>query len=174
MRRKKTLLWIGAVVLFLTTGCAGSWNRMDPQSDVKLQSPCVTGNPVYFTYSIRETLHVKVTLENQKAYDAVQMGLFMLQHARDKEEEKVPSIEDQAFFPEFFVMINVDISDGLLLISEEEAKNFARAMYLGYQKKVVPSDYLISTRKSRLLEDIVMPKAAVEKSMSSLPNQNTS
>ena len=44
-------------------------------------------------------------------------------------------------------------------------------MYLGYQKKVVPSDYLISTRKSRLLEDIVMPKADVEKSLSSLPKQ---
>jgi hypothetical protein len=168
------LLLVSAVILCLTTGCAASWNRMAPQSEVKVQPPCVDDIPLYFTYSIRETLHVKVKLENQKAYDAVQMGLYMLQHARKGEEKKVPSVEDPDFFPEFFVMINVDISDGLLLISEEEAKNFARAMYLGYQKKVVPTDYLISTRKSRLLEDIIVQKPEVEKGLSSLSGQKTS
>jgi hypothetical protein len=160
------VLWVGVVLLILSSGCAGSWNRMDPENEATLNTPSVCGTPLYFTYAIRENLQVKVTLENQKAYDAVQMGLYMLQHARAKDGERVPGIEEPDFFPEFFVMINVDISDGLLLITEEEAKNFARAMYLEYQKKVVPSDYLISTRKSRLLEDIMLPKPDVEKGLS--------
>jgi hypothetical protein len=39
-------------------------------------------------------------------------------------------------------MVNVDVSDGLLYISEKEAIEFSRAMFAEYQKKVTPEDHL--------------------------------
>lgn len=162
MKRVNTLLWVAAVFLFLTTGCTASRNNMGSHSAPTLHSPGVGSGEVYFTYPLGETLNVKVTFENREACDAVEMGLYLLRQTNGEDEEEVPFVEDQAFFPKYLVMINVDISDGLLLISENEAKHFAHAKYLEYQKKVVPSDYLPSKHQRRLLEDIKVPKTDKE------------
>jgi len=168
VKRANTLFCVGALVLFLVTGCTSTWNRMESQGIPKLSAPGEGSGELYFTYSISQRLNVKVTLENQKAYDAVQMGLYLLRQTKPEcERAQVPSVEDAAFFPQYFVMINVDISDGLLTISENEAKNFARSMYLDYQKKIVPAEYLISNQKQRLLEDIQLPKTNGQRTLSS-------
>lgn len=45
-------------------------------------------------------LDAQVTIENRSAYDAVQLGLILLNKCRIK--GYVPAIEEQEFFPEFF------------------------------------------------------------------------
>jgi hypothetical protein len=97
------------------------------------------------------------------------MGLYLLQKTKGKVEKEVPNIEDDAFFPEYFVMVNIDIKDGLLYVSENEAKVFAHAMYIEYQKEVVPSGFLEKKHKRRLMEDFFGPKTNGKGTLSSLP-----
>jgi len=149
MKRLLKFLCIG--ILICCIGCTTmSWNRMGLS---EVQDP--KENSIHFVYSINETLSVKITLENQRTYDAIQLGLYLLQSI--EEDQKIPGIENEKFFPKYFAMINIDISDGLLFISEKEAKNFVCDIYLEYQKKVVPPNYLNNHQK-RLLEEIIRSK----------------
>ena len=147
---KKLLRFLCICMLICYLGCAASWNRINLSEvpDPKEESIC-------FIYSINETLSVKITLENQRTYDAIQLGLYLLQYM--EEDEQIPGVEDEKFFPKYFAMINIEIEDGLLFISEKEAKNFVCDMYLEYQKKVVPPNYLDDKQK-RLLEEIIRSK----------------
>jgi len=53
--------------------------------------------------------------------------------------------------------LNTNISDGLLFISEKEAKDFVCRIYNEYQHRIVPSNYLKITKK-RLLKEIIKKK----------------
>ncbi|MBU0755110.1 MAG: hypothetical protein KJ645_08205 [Planctomycetes bacterium] len=108
---------------------------------------------LHFTYPIQEGLDVKVSFENQKTYDAAQLGLFLL--ATKEHQAKVTSVEASEFFPKYLTLINMDIKDGLLFISEKEATNFARASYISYQKEITSPDYLNSMKEHRVLEDVL-------------------
>lgn len=140
-------------MLVFCLGCTASWNRMtlSEMPDPREESICL----IYSLEKIDKNLKVKITLENQRTYDAIQLGLYLLQYM--EEDEQIPSVEDEKFFPKYFAMINIEIEDGLLFISEKEAKNFVCDMYLEYQKKVVPPNYLDDKQK-RLLEEIIRSK----------------
>ena len=108
-----------------------------------------------FTYKVRENLDVQVTFENETAYDAVQLGLSLLNKCQDK--RYIPGVEEAAFFPEFFAMVNIDIQDGLLFISEKEAVNFASFMFTEYQRKVLPPDRVKSLSKRPVVDQYIVP-----------------
>jgi hypothetical protein len=110
-----------------------------------------------FTYKVRENLDVQVIFENETAYDAVQLGLSLLNKFSDK--EYVPGVEEEDFFPKFFAMINVETRDGLLYISEKEAVAFATTMYLEYQRKVMPSERAVQIRKREVVDQDIIPSS---------------
>ncbi len=118
---------------------------------IKPKSDRCLFTPLQFSYQIRDSLDAQVTFENRKAYNAVQLGLTLLNKCRIK--DYVPAIEEQEFFPEFFAMVNINVSDGLLYISEKEAIDFSRAMYVEYQKKVTPEDHLKAMRQRQVVEN---------------------
>jgi len=105
------------------------------------------------TYPLKEGLSLEVTFENQRAQDASQLGLFMLSKTEDR--EKVVSVEDAEFFPKYFAIINSNIDDGLLFISEKEARSFVQAAYLQYQSSVTSKVDLQKYRKTHVLTEIV-------------------
>jgi hypothetical protein len=65
----------------------------------------------------------------------------------------VPAIEEEEFFPEFFAMVNINLSDGLLYILEKEAVAFSKAMFAQYQNKVTPEDHLQAMRQRQVVEN---------------------
>ncbi len=103
-----------------------------------------------YSYPIDDTLEVKVEFESMRAVNACQLGLSMLSKARDLETPI--RVENSEFFPEYFAMVNVNIEDGLLYVSNLEAENFARIIFLEYQKKVAPSECLRKMRKRRVID----------------------
>lgn len=120
----------------------------------EIQSPKGDNNLV-FTYMVRENLDIQVTFENETAYDAMQLGLSLLNKSQDK--NYVPAVEEDAFFPEFFAMVNIDTSDGLLYISEKEAVRFAGIMFTEYQKKVLTSEQLKNMSERRVVDKHIIP-----------------
>ena len=108
-----------------------------------------------FTYKVRENLDVQVTFENETAYDAVQLGLSSLNKCQ--ENRHVPGVEEEAFFPEFFAMVNIDTSDGLLYISEKEAVSFASVMFSEYQKKVLPPEQVKRLSRRPVVDQYIVP-----------------
>ena len=133
-------------------------------SRVALQEAVVNDLPstaaddkLVFTYSVRENLDVQVVFENETAYDAVQLGLSLLN--KFSEKDYVPGVEEEAFFPKFFAMINVEIRDGLLYISEKEAVAFATSMYMEYQRKVMPSERAVRIRKREVVDQYIIPSS---------------
>lgn len=169
---RTTIIMISALTLLLSmvTGCSSLNNALKdinatPSEKIETAAmaaePKTIEGPLNFNYPVRETLDVSITFENHKAYDAVQLGLSLLDQS--KEMGDVPSIEDPDFFPDYFSLVNIDISDGLLLITEEEAANFARETYLEYQKKIVPAGYLRSMRKHRIVQEILSSRPVIRK-----------
>jgi hypothetical protein len=104
---------------------------------------------LYLNYPVQEGITVQVTLENQTAYNATQLGLFIVGHLL--KTEKPVSVESPDFFPKYFSMINVDIEDGLLYISEKEATDFARQSYLEYQRST--AKVLYKTKPHQVLDN---------------------
>jgi hypothetical protein len=153
---KKHILLIGIIALSLVTGCASNSNNLKSKDVTELNIPDPNNESLRFSYQIRNSLDAQVTFENRRAYDAVQLGLTLLNKCRTK--DYVPAIEDQEFFPEFFAMVNINVGDGLLYISEKEAKEFAKAMFLEYQNKVTPEDHLKAIRQRRVVENFTVPQ----------------
>jgi hypothetical protein len=112
-------------------------------------------NNLVFTYKVRENLDVQVTFENETAYDAMQLGLTLLNKSQNN--NYVPAVEEDAFFPEFFAMVNIDTSDGLLYISEKEAVNFAVIMFTQYQKKVLTPEQLKNMSERQVVDKYIVP-----------------
>ncbi|MFH1999342.1 MAG: hypothetical protein ABIK28_06660 [Planctomycetota bacterium] len=110
-------------------------------------------------YSLKEGLDLEVSFENRKTYDASQLGLFML--SQTEKRPSVVSVEDDDFFPKYFSIINVNIGDGLLFISEEEATGFAQAAYLQYQSAVTSESDLKKYKKTHVLTEMTPPKKLV-------------
>jgi|GEM_PF-3473112 len=134
-------------LVFLTaTGCASLMNK-----DVHENKGLDKVNSQ--SYTLKEGLDLQVTFQNRKAYDAVQLGLFML--GKTGNQEAFISIEDQDFFPRYFALVNVDIDDGILYISESEASQFARAAYLQYQDNVQSGTELKDFQQSYTLSEII-------------------
>lgn len=138
-------------------------NDREP-SRVARQEAVVNGLPstaadeiLVFTYKVRENLDVQVIFENETAYDAVQLGLSLLN--KFSEKDYVPGVEEEAFFPKFFAMINVETRDGLLYISKKEAVAFATSMYLEYQRKVMQSEQAIKIRKREVVDQYIIPSS---------------
>ena len=97
--------------------------------------------------------------ENETAYDAAQLSLSLLDQFDKK--QTVPGIEKEAFFPEYFAFVNVDNSDGLPYISEQETVAFAAAMYVEYQKKVMPPERANHIRKRHVVVQSLIPETPV-------------
>ena len=116
---------------------------------------------VSITYPIDDDLEVKVVFESQKAIDATQLGLSML--SKERQFVRIVRVEDPDFFPEYFAMVNIKIEDGLLFVSNKEAENFAKIIYLQYQKKVAPADCLKKFRERRVIDSLETEKAALPK-----------
>lgn len=87
------------------------------------------------TYPLREDVAVQVRFESTKAMDDVQMGLFILN--KMLEDETVPDLDEEAFFPKYFSMVNTNIDNGLLYIDNEEAEYFSHRIYQAYQRKTL-------------------------------------
>jgi hypothetical protein len=151
MKKYFLLIIVGIMALSLATGCSSMLNRLNSQAVPEATIPDASSQPLQFSYQIRDSLDAQVTFENRKAYNAVQLGLTLLNKCRIK--DYVPAIEEQEFFPEFFAMVNVNVSDGLLYISEKEAIDFSRAMFVKYQNKVTPEDHLKAMRQRRVVEN---------------------
>jgi hypothetical protein len=151
MKKYILLIAVGIMVLGLVTGCSSMLNKRNPQTVPETAILDTSSQPLKFSYQIRDSLDAQVTFENRKAYNAVQLGLTLLDKCRIK--DYVPAIEEQEFFPEFFAMVNVNVSDGLLYISEKEAINFSKAMFAEYQKKVTPEDHLKAMRQRQVVEN---------------------
>ncbi len=145
------LIAVGIMALSLATGCSSMLNKLKPEAVPEATIPDSSSQPLQFSYQIRDSLDAQVTFENRKAYNAVQLGLTLLNKCRIK--DYVPAVEEQEFFPEFFAMVNINVSDGLLYISEKEAIDFSRAMYVEYQKKVTPEDHLKAMRQRRVVKN---------------------
>ena len=65
-------------------------------------------------------------------------------------------MEEAAFFPEFFAMLNIETSDGLPYISEKEAVAFASFMFTEYQKKVLPPEQVKKSRKRPVVDQYIV------------------
>ncbi len=151
MKKYILLITVGIMALSLATGCSSMLNKLKPEAVPEATIPDSSSQPLQFSYQIRDSLDAQVTFENRKTYNAVQLGLTLLNKCRIK--DYVPAIEEQEFFPEFFAMVNINVSDGLLYISEKEAIDFSRAMYAEYQKKVTPEDHLKAMRQRQVVEN---------------------
>lgn len=127
-------LFTVAVMANLITGCA------------------TTDKSVSFSYPIDDKLDVMVKFECKKAVDATQLGMLLLNKAEGVE----PSVrvDSPGFFPEYFAMVNVNIEDGLLYISNREAKNFVQVVYKNYQKKSESTDFMRKHRDRRTIETV--------------------
>lgn len=164
MKKFYVALNVLAFLFFAITGCSTISSALhkpspvEPESDSTLSG--VIQGPLQFNYPVRESLDVSITFENQRAYDAVQLGLSLLDQRKDM--GNVPGIEDPEFFPDFFALVNLDITDGLLMISEVEAANFARETYLQFQKTIVPPGYLRNMRKHRIVQEILSAHPVVQ------------
>jgi len=110
-------------------------------------------------YSLKEGLDLEVSFESRKSYDASQLGLFML--SQTEKRPAVVSVEDDDFFPRYFSIINVNIEDGLLYISEDEATHFAQAAYLQYQSGVTSATDLKKYKKTHVLTEMTPKKVVV-------------
>lgn len=111
------------------------------------------------TYNPGQRLQVNITFESDKAREATQLGLYMISQNEGREETL--NIDDEEFFPKYFSMINTEVSDGLLYISNSEAYNFALVTYTKYQDDVTPEAYQ-ELRKRRILNDVILPQVAPE------------
>lgn len=131
----KAIYRLFALVILSTlfTGCASVSGMFSDEEKVAPVAPPKTR--LERTYPVREELSVMVTFESGKAYDDVQMGLYILDKMLD--DEKVPSIDEPNFFPKYFTMVNRDINDGMLYIDEAEGEHFSKVIYLEYQKRVL-------------------------------------
>lgn len=116
---------------------------------------------VAISYPIDDDLEVKIVFESQKAIDATQLGLSML--SKERQFVRIVRVEDPDFFPEYFAMVNIKIEDGLLFVSNKEAENFAKIIYLQYQKKVAPADCLKKFRERRVIDSLESKKVALPK-----------
>lgn len=128
-----------ALLCLFSVGCATKIIPSGPES-------------VPISYPIDDTLEVKIIFESQRAVDATQLGLSML--SKHREMQRTVRVEEPEFFPEYFAMVNIKIEDGLLFISNKEAENFAKIIYLQYQKKVAPEDCLKRFRERRTIETL--------------------
>ena len=160
---------VGMIIAAFLLGCstaqkAFSGSEPPPAEAVAIKEPepVTSGmqasepvNTMVFTYKVRENLDVQVTFENETAYDAVQLGLSLLNKCQEK--KYVSGVEEADFFPEFFAMVNIDTSDGLLFISEKEAVNFASMMFTEYQKKVLPPERAKSLSKLPVVDRYIIP-----------------
>lgn len=151
-----TRLLVAISSLLVVTGCVnlGSVFRSPGQKGV--EQAALPANAIPVSYPVQEGLSVQVTFENQKAMDATQVGLILLSKSRG--QQTAVSVEAPEFFPEYFAMVNLDIEDGLLFVSESEARHFARAAYKGYQSGVVPPEYFEDMRQPKVLQDILPPQ----------------
>ena len=151
MKKYILLITVGILAFILATGCSSMFDNLKQKDVTEATIPNPDSQRLNFSYEIRDSLDAQVTFENRKAYNAVQLGLTLLNKCRIK--DYVPAVEEQDFFPEFFAMVNVDVSDGLLYISEKEAVDFSRAMFAEYQKKVTPEDHLKAMRQNQVVEN---------------------
>lgn len=151
------ILIIAGVSLFLT-GCRSMRLPVEQPMASELPTAPSVDPTVAIHYPVNKGLDIAITFENARTCDAVQLGLLMMAHLEGL--EKVPGYDDPSFFPRYFAMINTDIEESLLYISEKEATMFARAAYLGYQKSVTKADYLEDIREPRILEDIIREENA--------------
>ncbi len=124
-------------------------------------APKVEPTDVAISYPIDDDLEVKVVFESQKAIDATQLGLSML--SKERQFVRTIRVEDPDFFPEYFAMVNIKIEDGLLFVSNKEAENFAKIIYLQYQKKVAPADCLKKFRERRVIDSLETENGQVPK-----------
>ena len=169
MRNK--MIIIGILMIVIIFGCSTTQKSLtsdestlnesvaagQPDPVISANRPPKEGKKMVFSYMVRENLDVQVTFENETAYDAVQLGLSLLNKCQV--EAYVPGVEEQTFFPEFFAMVNVDTSDGLLYISEKEAVNFASAMFIEYQNKVLPPERIKNMREPHVVDKYIVPQS---------------
>ncbi len=146
LERWGVVLSVAAVVL--SVGCA----RLGTGRGLLSRRADVPA-PLDFTYPAQEGVEVRIVFENERAYDAVQLGLYLL--AQIEKREETLRVENKDFFPKYLAVVNTDIADGLLRISEREAKAFARSTYVGYQQMVRETGLLPELAETRVLTDIV-------------------
>jgi len=139
------------VMAMVFTSCAMFETPQEPPDQAITKLP-----PKNQVYPLKEGLHLQVKFESDNAYDASQLGLFMM--CKTEKREKVVGVEDAEFFPKYFSIINSNIDDGLLYISEKEATTFAQAAYLQYQTGVTSAADLHKYKKTRVLSEIVSLK----------------
>lgn len=155
MKQVKILAIATLIALGLTCGCTQlGFEQQVPQKTAEMKAneelrkaelaqraiaEAMENDKVRLNYPIRDSISIQVVLESQKAYDNIQLGLSILDNARA--DEDVPEMENPKFFPKYFSMVNINLDDGLLYISNAEAANFARVMYLEYQQKVITPLY---------------------------------
>jgi hypothetical protein len=150
MMNGKLLIVLG-MVLALGAGCRSTKDMAETLEPALLPQD----EAVYLSYPVQEGITVQITLENQTAYNATQLGLFIVGHLL--KTEKPVSVESSDFFPKYFSMINVNIEDGLLYISEKEATDFARQSYLEYQRGT--AKVLYKTKPPQVLDNFKSPPA---------------
>lgn len=144
------ILFCALILSLLCSGCAGL-NFGGQSVTVPLTHKQL--------YNLKEGLDLEVSFESPKTYDASQLGLFML--SKTEQRPAVVSVEDDDFFPKYFAIINQNIDDGLLFISEEEATSFAQAAYLQYQSAVTSESNLKKYRKKHILTEVTPPKRVI-------------
>jgi hypothetical protein len=140
------------MILLAGTGCNILGNKSFTK-DASPVAPSLDSGPYRHFYPLSDALDLEITFENDRAYDAVQLGLYLL--SRSEGLEEAVTVEDPVFFPRYFSIINMDIKDGLLFISQREATRFARAAYGQYQGKVSEEIDLKDFREPHILSDVV-------------------
>lgn len=130
---------------------------------VPLIAACASQEPVAPTqtqsYNPGERLRVNITFQSEKAREATRLGLYMI--SQNEGREKTLNIDDEEFFPKYFSIINTEVSDGMLYISNQEAYNFALLSYTKYQDDVTPEEYR-DLRKRQILSDVILPQVQTE------------
>lgn len=163
-KMRNNFIMIGMITAAFLFGCSTAQKAFTGKEPAKNEAvsgsdavPAISENSskLVFTYKVRENLDVQVTFENETAYDAVQLGLSLLNKCQDK--KYIPGVEEAAFFPEFFAMVNIETRDGLLFISEKEAVGFASLMFTEYQKKVLPPEQVKKLSKRPVVDQYIVP-----------------